>query len=45
MQCHNCKELKLLHVTAYYHKNGYVEIKLKSEINIKTDFEILATQL
>ena len=30
-ECNKCKELKIDHITCYYHKNGYVEMKLKSE--------------
>ena len=44
-ECPKCKELKLQHITSYYHKNGYVEVRLKSERHLKNEVETLYHEL
>jgi hypothetical protein len=35
--CYSCKQLNLKHDICYYHRNGYVEIKLKEDENLRNE--------
>ena len=40
--CFWCKELTMNHVFCYYHKNGYVEIRMKKDGHHNHDLETLS---
>jgi hypothetical protein len=44
-ECTKCKELKINHITSFYHKNGYVELKLRAENHLKNDINSLDYEL
>jgi len=44
-ECFKCKDLKLNHIICYYHKQGYLEIRLKSEQHLKHEVEVIHYQL